>query len=121
MPFVNRFSLWKTYSIVNLIKNRILMFYSGKVDRYCEKLKIDKMYMCGLMMSGHMDQKRTAEVMPQMMKLAERNGRKMEFLFHPGQAATEEYSDEMTPDYFRDFNSSGNRNIEKEAVLNMKE
>ncbi len=120
VPFVKEFSLWKTYNVVNFLKNRILMFYSGKVDRYCEKNKIDKMYMCGLMMSGHMDRSRVVKLLPDMMRSAQRNGRKMEFLFHPGQALDREFSDEMNPEYFEDFNSSENRQIENEAVMSLK-
>ena len=119
MPLVKSFSLIPTYGIVNLIKNRILMFYSGKVDRYCEKNKIDKMYMWGLAMSGHMDYERIKKVYPAMLKKAEKDNRKLELLFHPGKATQDEYSSEMDPDYFRDANSSENRHIEKNAVENI--
>ena len=120
LPFLKTPSLWKSYSIVNIIKNRILMLYSGKVDRYCDEHKIDKMYMWGLMMSGHMDYDRIKILYPEMLKTAEKNNRKLELLFHPGQAVRDEYSEEMDPNYFRDANLSENRHIEKNAVLNIK-
>lgn len=120
-PFLKNFSLIPSYGIINLIKNRILMFYSGKVDRYCEKHDIAKMYMWGLAMSGHMDYDRIKRVYPDMLNKAKRDGRTLELLFHPGKASPEEYSEEMNPEYFRDANSSENRHIEKNAVLNIKE
>lgn len=117
MPFIKELSLWKTYGISNMIKNRILMLYSGKVDRYCEKHKIGKMYMWGLMMSGHMDIGRIEKIYPDMLKIAQNSNRKLEILFHPGKAEREEFGKEMNPDYFKDFNSTENRHIEKDAVL----
>ena len=118
-PFIKNTSLLPTYGIVNLIKNRILMMYSGKVDKYCKKHKIDKMYMWGLAMSGHMDYERIEKIFPDMVQIAQKNNRTLELLFHPGKATVQEYSEEMNPDYFRDANSSENRHIEKEAVMKM--
>lgn len=121
MPFLKKKELLSTYGIVNMIKNRILMFYSNKIDRYCDLHKIGKMYMWGLMMSGHMDFDRVKAVYPQMSKKAQEDKRKLELLFHPGRASEDEYSSEMDPNYFRDSNLSENRHIEKNAVMNIKD
>ncbi len=117
MPFLKSVSLWKTYSPVNLIKNRILMFLSGKCDRYCDAHKIGKMYLWGLTMSGHMDHGRIEEVFAAMCAKAQKDDRVLEILFHPGLALTDEYVEEMSKDNFRNFNSDGARKIEKEAVM----
>ncbi|MCR4633413.1 MAG: ChbG/HpnK family deacetylase [Erysipelotrichaceae bacterium] len=119
-PFVKAASLWPSYSFVNIIKNRILMFYSGKIDSYCQKHALPENYMWGLMMSGHMDIERIRKLFPEMVKTSEKGGRNLEILLHPGKAGFDEYSDEMNPDYFREFNSSENRAIEKEAVLSIR-
>ncbi len=119
MVFLKDLSLLPSYGLANLIKNRILMFYSGKVDRYCEKKNIAKMYMWGLTMSGHMDLDRIRKLYPDMLEKARKEGRRLEILFHPGRALEEEHRTEMNPDYFRDFNSSENREIEMDAVMNM--
>jgi len=119
-PFLKAFSLWPSYGVMNFIKNRILMMYSGKVDRYCDKHKIGKMYMWGLMMSGHMDYDRIKRVYPDMLKRAENENRTLELLFHPGKATQDEYSEEMDPNYFRDANTSENRHVEKDAVMKIK-
>lgn len=119
-PFMKRISLWTSFGIVNFIKNRILMLYSKKCDRFCDAHHIDKIYMWGLMMSGHMDYERIEKIYPDMLKKAEKDGRKLELLFHPGKALPEEYSEEMDPNYFRDANLSENRHIEKNAVMNIK-
>ena len=120
-PFLKAANLWPSYSPVNIIKNRILMLYSAKADRFCDEHKIDKMYMCGLMMSGHMDYDRVKTVFPALYEKAEKDGRKLELLFHPGLAYENEYTSEMDIANFKNFNSSDNRHIEKEAVLNIRE
>ena len=110
-----------SYGIVNVIKNRVLMIYSKKVDDYCDHHGLNKMYMWGLTMSGHMDFARIKKIYPGMIKYCNEKNRDLEILFHPGMALKDEYSKEMNADYFNDFNSSKNRNIEKKSVLRMKE
>ena len=117
LPFIGNRKLLKTYGLLNIIKNRILMLYSKKADRYCEHHGLAKMYMWGLCMSGHMDYERISELYPDMLAWAKKDGRKLELLFHPGQALPEEYSTEMDVNYFRDANTSQNRHIEKDAVM----
>lgn len=120
MPFLKNVSLIGSYGIINIIKNRILNLYSGKIDRYLESHKIDRMYMWGLAMSGHMDYDRIEKLYPDMLRTAQKNDRVLELLFHPGRASKDEYSSEMSADYFRDSNSSENRHVEKNAVMNIK-
>lgn len=117
LPFLKDLSLWPSYGVANIIKNRILMMYSGKVDRYCESHDLKKVYMWGLMMSGKMNLERIEKILPEMARRAEKDGRTLEILFHPGQALKEEYDEKMNPDYFREFNTSENRNIERRSVM----
>ncbi len=121
LPFLKDGSLISGYGIANIVKNRILMLYSGKVDKYCERYKLAKMYMWGLTMSGHMDYERIKKLYPAMSVKAEKDGRVLELLFHPGQALREEYSREMNRNYFNDANTSLNRTIEKDAVMRIRE
>lgn len=120
MPFLKELSLYRTYSPVNFIKNFILNVLSGKIDRYADKLKISKVYMCGLVMSGHMDYERLNKVYDAFCAKAERDGRYMEFLFHPGKALKSEESPELSRENMGYFNESDNREIERDAVLRIK-
>ena len=121
IPFLKEMPLIFTYGIANIIKNRILMVYSGKVDKYCDRYKLVKMYMWGLTMSGHMDYDRIKKLYPAMAEKAKQDGRVMELLFHPGRALSEEYSREMNKNYFNDANVSLNRTIEKDTVMCIEE
>ena len=121
LPFLKEGSLLFSYGIANILKNRILMLYSGKADKYCERYKLAKMYMWGLTMSGHMDYDRINKLYPAMAEKADQDGRVLELLFHPGRALREEYSREMNRNYFNDANASINRSIEKDAVMRIEE
>ena len=55
----------------------------------------------------------------QMLEISKNDNRNLEILFHPGRALKDEYSLEMNKDYFNNFNSSDNREIENDAVMNI--
>lgn len=120
LPFVKEVSLWKSYRPVNFIKNRILMLYSKNNDDYCDRHHMQKMYMWGLVMSGRMDYERIHKIYPEMLKKAEKDGRRLEILFHPGTAIQEENKGEIAKDAMDDFYLSEGRNIEKQALLQIK-
>lgn len=115
--FLTDVSLYSTYRPVNFVKNRLLSFYSRKVDRYCRENGLRRMYLWGLVMSGRMDKRRIERLYPQMRKAAKRDDRALEILFHPGLMLSEEVTDEVAPEAARDFYRRGDRHVEKAAVL----
>ncbi|MBR4421872.1 MAG: ChbG/HpnK family deacetylase [Erysipelotrichaceae bacterium] len=119
--YLKETSLWKTYRPVNILKNRILAFYSRKINRYNKEHNYEQMYLWGLVMSLHMDFDRIKVLWSAMNEKAEADKRDLELLFHPGHALQEEYSPEKNRKYFEDSNLSKNRIIEKESVLKLKE
>ena len=121
IPFLKKVSLIPSYGLANIIKNRILMIYSRKIDNYCDLHKIDKMYMWGLMMSGHMDLDRVKALYGDIVKKADNDNRYLELLFHPGMAKEDEYSEEMDKSYFLNANLSKNRHIEKHTVMSIED
>lgn len=118
--FLTDVSLYKTYRPVNFIKNRLLSLYSHKADCYCKENGIKPMYLWGLVMSGRMDQKRIGKLYPKMREKAERDGRELEILFHPGLMLADEVTDEVAGEAVEDFYRREDRHVEKEAVLGMK-
>lgn len=116
IPFISSIDLWFSYSLINIIKNRILMLLSKKIDDYCKHQRINKMYLWGLVMSGHMDIHRISKLYKKMWKYS--NDRDLVLLFHPGMALDDEYTFEMDKN---GFNTSKNRSIEKEAVNKLKD
>lgn len=115
--FLSDISLWKTYRPVNFVKNRLLSLYSYKVDRYCRKHHMQQMYLWGLVMSGHMDIIRIGKLYGKMSRKADKGGRTLEILFHPGLALPQEVSAELGDAAAEEFYLSANRHVEKEAVM----
>ena len=120
-PFIKNTSLWSTYSLVNVAKNFILNAFSHKIHKYCDSKRLRKNYMWGLMMSGEMDFDRIKILYKDMVSFSEKNNRDLEILFHPGIALSKEYSKEFKLEYFNNANLSNNRNVEKNAVMNIRE
>lgn len=117
--FISEIPLWKTFRPVNLIKNRLLSLYSNRVDRYIKKHKLTQMYLWGLIMSGRMDYDRVVRLYPKVIGKAEKDGRTLEVLFHPGLALREEVTRELGEEAASAFYLSKNRKIEKDTVMRL--
>ena len=115
--FLTDVSLYKTYRPVNFVKNRLLSLYSHKVDRYCRANGMKQMYLWGLVMSGRMDRERIGKLYGKMKRKAERDGRTLEILFHPGITLPEEVTPEIAKEAAEDFYLREDRHVEKAAVL----
>ena len=118
--FLSAPGLYKTYRPVNAVKNLILSVYSGKIDRYCERNGHHKMYLWGLLMSGHMDYQRIDRLKQSMERKAAAAGRDLEILFHPGSALANEINNEINPSAAKEFYLSKNRRVEKDAVMRLR-
>ena len=113
-------SLYATYRPVNAVKNIILAMYSGKIDKYCKKRGLGRMYLWGLLMSGKMDYPRIEVLKSAMEKKADADGRDLEILFHPGRALQSEMNDEFGSPSAREFYLSGNRTVERDSLLKLR-
>ena len=71
-------------------------------------------------MSGRMDKKRIEWLYPNMKRKADRDGRRLEILFHPGLTLPEEVTPEIAKEAAEDFYLSKDRHVEKKAVFSMK-
>ena len=115
--FLTDVSLYRTYRPVNFVKNRLLSLYSHKADRYCKANGMKQMYLWGLVMSGRMDRERIEKLYGKMKRKAEKDGRILEILFHPGLTQPEEVTPEIAKDAAEDFYLRKDRHVEKDAVL----
>lgn len=114
--FVSETSLWKTYRPINFVKNRLLALYAPKAERYARAHKMEQMYLWGLVMSGRMDYDRIVTLYPKIAAKAERDGRVLEILFHPGLTLSEEVTEEIGEEAAKDFYLRPDRHVEMEAV-----
>ena len=84
MPYIKTPSLYFTYSAINLIKQWFLKFLWLIDKRYFKNQSIPTAYFFGVLFSGKMDEKRVNKILPQYIKMAEKNNKDIEVLFHPG-------------------------------------
>lgn len=120
VPFLLQVSLYQTYTPANLVKNVLLNWYAVHAKRELKKRSMDYELMWGLIMSGYMDETRTQELLPHVVKSAVKKGKKLEILFHPGQMLETERTKEYRKEGFYRFYCSGNREEEKRAVKKLK-
>ena len=118
--FLTDVSLFKTYRPINFVKNRLLALYSHRADRYCRARGMKQMYLWGLVMSGRMDKGRIERLYGRMKRKAERDGRTLEILFHPGLTLPEEVTPEIAREAAEDFYLRKDRHLEMAAVMNVK-
>ena len=82
--YMKTLSLYFTYSAVNVIKQWLLNFLWLINKKQAKKYKIPTSYFFGILFSGKMDEKRVNTILPKYIKLAQKDGRDIEVLFHPG-------------------------------------
>jgi len=120
MPYLINPSLYLTYSPLNLIKQWLLKFFALINKKEFKNSKIKTAYFMGILFSGRMDEKRVRKVLVHYIKLAEKNGKNIEMLFHPGYIETDE---ELYCDMKKSFNKfylSKGRKIEFDTIINLK-
>lgn len=119
-PFISEVKLWTSYSPVNFAKNFILNFYSGRMERECDKRGIEHGLLWGLIMSGGMDRRRVGVLWDKMCGYAKRKDAYLEVLFHPGIITPEEVVRcHNVPDICKFYVAEG-RNIELDAVKGLR-
>ena len=121
MPYIKAPSLYFSYSAVNLIKQWLLKCLWIINKKKTKKQNIPTAYFCGILFSGHMDEARVSKILPEYMKLAEKNGRDIEILFHPGYLSEQEVDLEHKNIAFEKFYFSKNRKTEYDSVMKISE
>ena len=115
-PFLREPSLYHTYQPVNMVKNAVLNFLWLFNRSAFRKSGIPTAIFCGILLSGHMDADRVLKVFPHFVRLAQKRGCDLEFLFHPGYIKTgEEFLDSRKAS-FNAFYLSEGRKAESAAL-----
>ena len=117
LPYIKQPSLYHTYTPINIIKQWLLKFLWMINKLRLGGKKIPTAYFFGILFSGKMDEKRVKKVLPHYVKLAEKNKKDIEVLFHPGYLEKDELADGNV--VFDDFYLSRNRKTEFDAVMNI--
>ena len=125
LPFLRAAGLWRTYRPVNWVKNLLLNYFAGGMERTLRRNRPSwqqenvLMYLWGVVMSGRMDEVRVRRLLPAMREQAERKGRHLEILFHPGRVLPEELTEEFCNRSANGFHVSPDRHVEYGAVMSL--
>ena len=84
LPYIQTPSLYFTYNPINIIKQWLLNFLWLFNKSQAKKYHIATSHFFGILFSGKMDEKRVSKILPKYKKLAQKDGRDIEVLFHPG-------------------------------------
>lgn len=119
LPYIKTPSLYFTYSAINIIKQWLLKFLWLINKNQSKKYKIPTSYFFGILFSGKMDKKRVEKILPKYIRMAEKDGRDIEVLFHPGYLENDDTNFENI--IFKKFYLSQNRKTEFESVMKISE
>ena len=117
LPFIKTPSLYVTYKPLNVIKQWLLKFLWLINKSQARKHNIPTSYFFGILLSGKMDEKRVRKILPHYEKLAKKDGKDVEILFHPGYTNGCESDLEGKNIVFKEFYLSPNRKTEFDSVM----
>ena len=113
MPFLKE---KRCRSLIGFIKNRILAFEAPAMERYIKRNVGTPNYLCGVMMSGHMDLARLMMVLPGILEKCRKKGCGLEINIHPAMMLETEATEEIPMDATRSFYMSTDRHTEALTV-----
>ena len=119
LPYIKTPSLYITYRCVNIIKQLLLKFLWQIDKKYIKDKHIPSSYFCGVLFSGKMDEKRVKKILPEYIKMAKKNGKDIEVLFHPGYVDPGEIDFKENAVVFEKFYISESRKTEFDAVMKL--
>lgn len=120
-PFVKVSSLWKSYRPVNMVKNLLLNIYSLHMEKWVKMkgFSENQMFLWGVLFSGDMDKERVGRLWHPMKAYAEKKGRTLEVLFHPGSTLPEEMRNEFCNEGNKKFYLSKGRSEEYKTLMEL--
>ena len=119
LPYIKTPSLYFTYSALNIIKQWLLKFLWSINKCEAKKYKIPTSHFMGILFSGKMDEKRVNKILPKYIKMAERDGKDIEVLFHPGYLSEDDLKNQNI--VFKKFYLSQDRKTEFDCLMKISE
>lgn len=120
LPYIFTPSLYFEYNPTGLIKQWLLKILAFINRKELKKLKIKSAYFMGIMFSGKLNEARIKKILSFYLKLAEKNNRDIEIVFHPGYVKSGEKLIDGSRQDFSKFYYSSWRNTEYNTLLNFK-
>ena len=118
-PFVLTPSIYPTLRPANIIKQWLLIFLRALNGKVIAEEKVNTAYFLGVLFSGNMDKKRVEKILPRYIKKAEKKGKDIEVLFHPGYLNGKEDIADKKGIAFENFYFSKGRKTEYDTLMSM--
>lgn len=119
LPYIKTPSLYFTYRPINIIKQWLLKFLWLINKKQAKKYNIPTADFLGILFSGKMDEKRVNKILSKYIKMAEKDNRDIEVLFHPG--FLDKSNIDLKNIIFKKFYLSENRKTEFNTVMKLSE
>ena len=116
-PYIKAFSLYRTYTFANVLKQWLLKFFRLINRKYISDTESAE--FMGIMFSGNMNSERISKIFPYYAEICRKQKRDVEILFHPGYTSN---STDLTAEQkikFTKFYMSENRKKEYETVMDL--
>ncbi len=117
MPFIRHASC---RNLIGTVKNRILALFAPGMEKFIKSLGHTPSYLCGVMMSGHMDAVRLMTVLPDILRKCRQKGYGLEINIHPAMMLETEVTEEIPMESARGFYMSSDRHMEALTVRTIK-
>ena len=116
LPYLKNLKLYKTYSVINIIKNILLNTYSAFMKRWVNKSNYQYSCLWGVVMSGKMNQNRVENLLEDFREYASAHNQELEILFHAGSVLPAEITLEYSKPGFRQFHLAADRRQEWNTI-----
>lgn len=121
LPYITTPSLFLSYNAINILKQWVLKFLWLCNQKHVKPNERSNTYFFGILFSGKMDETRVKKILPKYIKLANKNKKDIEVLFHPGYIPTTNKELPDTNIVFHQFYLSKNRKTEYDSLMKLKE
>lgn len=83
-PYVRHISLWRDFKIVNVVKNIVLNGLALFSAKHMRRMGLRCNLAMGLVISGDLELRLVRALLPEMERIARRQGKDLELVMHPG-------------------------------------
>ena len=118
-PYLRRASLWRDYRPVNVAKNLVLNALGMCGEKYMRRMGLKCNMAMGLVISGNLECRLVRELLPDMERLAERRGKDLELVMHPGWGVGPGEGLDVPGGIFETFYLDPGRKREYDCMLNL--
>ena len=119
-PLLKTPSLWLKVPVINWVKWGILWLHAGRNRKRIEKKNIKVPVFFGIFFTCEMKLNVVNALMPKYISYAQKQGRCLELMFHPGNLTKREELLDMRSKELEEFYTSENRLDEAECLKRLK-